>query len=215
MDATQPAADPFQDPFAGRPPDGVAPGRLDRGGPVAQRDLGIWVLILGDMMIFALFFGVFMYERGRNEDAFGAGRETLELGVGALNTVLLLTGSLFVVLAVSALRRRRPGLAKGLLAGAALCGFGFIADKVHEYAALIDAGHTPASNGFFTFFFVLTGIHLVHLVLALGVLAIVWRIAGSAEPEGRRLSTVEAGACFWHLVDLLWIVLFALLFLVR
>ena len=207
-------------PRAGLPvPDArPAPGeeRLPRGR--VPGEAGIWVFIVGDMLIFGLFFIVYMAHRAASPALFARSGATLSGTFGAANTVLLLTGSLCVVQAVHALRRRARRLAPVLLGAAMLCGVAFAVDKVFEYRAELRAGHTPTTNDFYTFYFMLTGLHLVHLCIAVLFLTIALRISlrpVRAVRAVRDMRTVEVAASFWHLVDLLWIVLFPLLYLVR
>jgi nitric oxide reductase NorE protein len=207
--------DQFRDPFS-EPAGSVAPGACQsrRRGRVPG-EVGVWVFIFGDLLVFSVFFGVFLYERGHDREIFEASRETLSLTIGAVNTILLLTASLFVALGVQAARRQAPTLARRMLVLAMLCGTGFVANKALEYGGKIRAGHTPGQNDFYMYFFAFTGIHLLHLLLGLLVLGIMWHIAGRASPSAAGIRNLEAGACYWHLVDLLWIVLFSLLYLVR
>jgi nitric oxide reductase NorE protein len=209
-------ADPFRDPFD--TPDlhaivAKASRRRLRGH--VPGEVGVWVFIFGDLLAFTLFFSVFMYERAHDRAVFEASRRTLELTFGAVNTLLLLTGSLFVALAVRAARQGRTGIGPRLLGPAVLCGAGFVVNKALEYAGKIDAGHTPAQNDFYMYFFAFTGVHLLHLLLGILVLAIMWRITRKPALTATDLRNLEAGACYWHLVDVLWLVLFALLYLVR
>ena len=83
-----------------------------------------------------------------------------------------------------------------------------------EYVSLATAGHGPGANHFYLYYFILTGLHLFHVCLGLGALAFVLTQTRRAELSATRTALVEGGACFWHLVDLLWIFLFALLYLV-
>jgi nitric oxide reductase NorE protein len=134
--------------------------------------------------------------------------------------LLLLTSSLLVALGVRAVRERIvPHRAPLLFAGAFLCGLGFVFDKYLEYSGLVGQGLVPVTNTFFTYYYVLTGIHLTHVLGGMCVLLYLWRAArrpiGDAEDFRIRVRGVENGASFWHVVDLLWIVLFPLLYLVR
>jgi len=176
---------------------------------------GLWVFILGDMVVFALFFGAIVVLRGEQTAMFRASQAALHPALGLVNTSLLLTGSLFVVLATRALRggSRRSA---SLFGGAIACGLGFAAVKVVEYAELVGEGHTAQTNDFFMYYFVFTGIHLGHLVVGLVLLSFL--VARGRRPEGLtsgQLVFVDCGACYWHMVDLLWLVLFPLLYLVR
>src|ERR1700748_3276948 len=93
---------------------------------------GIWVFVLGDMTVFALFFATFMYSRGKNRAAFARDHAELHVALGTLNTVLLLTSSLLVVLSVQRVLSGRRGNAWGLIAAAMGCGVGFVVVKAVE-----------------------------------------------------------------------------------
>jgi nitric oxide reductase NorE protein len=179
-------------------------------------EAGAWIFILGDMCVFAVFFSVYLIQRGHDPVLFAHSQEALNRNFGALNTILLLVSSLFVVLAIRAVRspsQRR--LAPRLVLGALACGGSFIVVKAFEYHEKIAAGITPATNDFYMYYFVLTGLHLFHLVIGMAVLIVLWRFSRKPELSKHQLAFFEGGACFWHMVDLLWIVLFPLLFLAR
>jgi nitric oxide reductase NorE protein len=174
---------------------------------------GIWVLVLGELFIFSIFFITIAAEHSTRPELFRQAQSTLNRSLGLVNTLLLLTSSLLVALAVGRIRARAPGV-RPLLYAAMACGSGFVLVKAAEYSEKIRAGVNIASSEFFTLYFAFTGIHLAHVLLGLGVLGVLAaaarnpdRIAGSA--------LVECGAIFWHLVALLWIVLFALFYLAR
>lgn len=176
-------------------------------------ETGIWVLILGDLMMFALFFATFTYYRSQDLAVFQAARTTLSPALGALNTVLLLTSSLFMARGVNAYRAGAAATARRQVLLAWLLGLGFVIDKIIEYRGLGAQGLGPGSNDYFLFYFMLTGIHLAHVLIGLGVLW--WVRARVTLPDltHANIAAVECGALFWHMVDLLWIVLFALLYL--
>lgn len=179
-------------------------------------EAGIWVLVLGDMAEFALFFGTFMYARGRNPAVFAAGNSTLNLTYGALNTVLLLTSSLLVAQAVATSQKAEhsPNVVR-LLNGAFLCGGGFVAIKALEWSHLLQAGHSITSSQFYLYYFMFTGIHLVHVLIGLTALGRIRQMARRSEPTFHLPETIETFGIFWHMVDLLWIVLFALFYLIE
>jgi len=175
---------------------------------------GIWVLIFGDMILFSVFFITFFVYRNEEYAIFAAGHELLNVRLGVLNTLLMVTSSLFVALATRALRRGLPN-AERWIAGAVACGVGFCIVKAFEYGAKIAHGITLNTTDFFTFYFMYTGIHLVHVLIGTGVLIYLFRrIRGAGERSGL-ITLVESGGSFWHLVDLLWIVIFPLFYLVR
>jgi nitric oxide reductase NorE protein len=180
-------------------------------------EAGIWIFIFGDMTIFAVCFLVYILERSKQPELFDASQETLNRNFGALNTIVLLLSSLFVVLAVHQMRAAHEVTARLMLIAAFLCGVTFVAVKAFEYHERIAAGQTPTTNSFYLLYFVLTGLHLFHLILGLGVLVALWLMGRKpmSAMSSNQWGFFEGAGCFWHMVDLLWLVLFPLIFLVR
>lgn len=176
---------------------------------------GIWVLIFGDMLVFGILFGTYLYYRAEDVGLFTSSQQVLNTTYGLVNTLLLLFSSLLVVLAVSAVRRGRPQHAPRLLIGAIACGLVFSVLKVIEYSDKVDMGITPQTNSFYMFYFFLTGLHWFHLLLGLGVLTYMYFSARRPALDARQFAWFEGCGCFWHMVDLLWIVLFPLLYLMN
>ncbi|MBX7433811.1 cytochrome c oxidase subunit 3 [Mycobacterium sp. Y57] len=177
-------------------------------------EAGTWVFLFGDMLVFGAFFVTFLVERSKAPEVFDAARTTLHIGVGVVNTLVLLTSSLFVVLALSAIRAGANAIGTRAVAAAVVCGLGFVGLKVFEYVSLASAGHGPGANHFYLYYFILTGLHLFHVCLGLAALTFVLTQTRRSELGATRTALVEGATCFWHLVDLLWIFLFALLYLV-
>ena len=175
-------------------------------------EAGIWVLVLGELFVFSMFFLTIAALHVAQPEVFREAQATLNRGLGLANTLLLLSSSLFVALALGRLRSGEPGAA-GRLGFAMICGGGFVIIKAFEYGEKIRAGANIASNEFFTLYFAFTGIHLAHVLLGLVVLGLMTAAARSPAVPGRS-ALLECGAIFWHLVDLLWIILFALFYLV-
>jgi len=178
-------------------------------------ETGTWIFIFGDMLVFAVLFATYLYYRGEDPGLFSRSQEALNPTYGAVNTLLLLVSSLLVVLAVHSVRRGLRGVAPRLIAGAFVCGVGFSAMKIVEYSDKVGHEITPATNDFFMYYFVLTGLHWFHLLLGLAVLSYLFVLSRRPSLTPRQFAFLEGGACFWHMVDLLWIVLFPLLYLVH
>jgi nitric oxide reductase NorE protein len=177
---------------------------------------GIWVLLFGDMMVFTVLFTVYLHQRGGRPELFAESQGALNRALGATNTLVLLTSSILVVFATRALRRPAlRHLARPLTLAGVAVGSCFVAIKAFEYHEKVAAGITPSTNEFFMYYFVLTGLHLAHVIIGLIVLTVLSTLARKPEPTKTHMAFFEGGACFWHMVDLLWIVIFPLIFLVR
>lgn len=175
---------------------------------------GIWLMVLADLAVFSAFFITFMVYRAQHLAVFEMSRQSMPRGYGLLNTLLLLSSSWLVARAVGAARIGRPEVGKRFVIGAIALGIAFVISKIFEYHGKISAGLTLNTNQFFIFYYMLTGIHLLHVLIGIGVLCFMTAVLSKSKMASSDLSAVESGATFWHLVDLLWVVLFALLYLV-
>jgi nitric oxide reductase NorE protein len=183
--------------------------------PRLRGDLGVWLIILAELLTFGIFFVSYAFARSRDVAGFNASQATLDLHSGALNTVLLITGSWCVARAVHAVRSNERTAGLHWLLAAMACGAGFGGVKVAEYAAKLNAGIDLTSNTFYTLYLMLTAFHFLHVIvalLALGYLAL--RLHRGAYGS-HDMHAMETGAAFWHMVDLLWIVLFALVYVLH
>lgn len=173
----------------------------------------MWFFILGDLLIFGVYFVCYMAYRAQNQELFLHSQQHLNQGIGVINTILLLSSSLFVALGTEAARARNATSAFRLIAVAFAFGLAFPLLKLVEWIPKLNAGITPGENLFFMFYYLLTGLHLVHVLLGLVILGFVLRdLRRSTTPN---ITFVETGATYWHMVDLLWLLLFALFYLVR
>jgi len=193
---------------------GVEPLRPATMG-VIPGEVGLWVFVLADMSLFALFFLVFMWEGRKAPELYAAGTSALVRPLGFINTLVLLLSSWLVVLAVHAHRRERYALVERELAGALMCAVVFGVVKAFEYAHEVGRGYGPSTDIFFTFYFVLTGIHLAHVIIGSGLLVGWMAKSRSRRPWAPSRRYVEGAAVYWHMVDLLWVVIFTLVYLVH
>ncbi len=177
-------------------------------------EVGLWVLIFGDLIVFAVLFVTYAVEFATNGVVIAASQMKLDRGLGLANTILLLTSSWCIAHAVIAARQGLPHTKRMIWAAVAL-GVAFVGVKTVEWGHHIANGDTLNSSSFFTFYFMYTGIHLLHVIIGLGVLT--W-LGLRCESDGRwtgSFPTLEGSAVFWHLVDLLWVMIFALIYLLR
>jgi nitric oxide reductase NorE protein len=177
---------------------------------------GIWILVLGEMSIFGILFCAYLFARSKEPLVFDASKHSLNTNYAFINTLLLLGSSLLVVNAIRALRLGRQVIASRLFAGGLLCGLAFSSLKILEYHDKVDHNLVVTTNDFYMWFFALTGYHFYHLIVGMGLLAcLVYMTRVSNECSPQQLRFAESCAVFWHMVDLLWIVLFPLLYLVK
>jgi nitric oxide reductase NorE protein len=177
----------------------------------------MWFFIIGDLLIFGVYFVAYMIYRGQNQALFLESQQYLDQGIGATNTVVLLTSSLFVALGTQAARAGKSVDAYRLFGLALAFGVAFPVLKMVEWIPKISAGVTPGENLFFMYYYVMTGLHLCHVLLGLAIMGFVMRdLRVSKELSNPpSIKFVETGAMYWHMVDLLWLVLFALFYLMR
>jgi nitric oxide reductase NorE protein len=190
-------------------------GMTERAGLRIPGEAGVWVLIFGDMIVFGLFFVTFVLYRSQSLQLYERAQQLMNQGFGVANTVLLLSSSWFVALAVRRARVDRSKLVPVLFALAFACGLGFGVIKFLEYGEKIRAGLTLNTNEFYTFYYMFTGIHFLHVLIGMGVLIFLAVISRKEVLTESDMSMLESGASFWHLVDILWIALFALLYLMK
>jgi len=198
-----------------RPPAGEQTSSSEAGGRIPG-EAGVWFLIFGDLVVFSVIFVVFINARGADASLFNASQATLHRTFGGLNTLILLTSSLLVALAVNVFRQsHQRSAARNLLYGAMLCAGAFLVNKGIEWTMLLIAGHGPPANSYYMYFFVLTGLHAAHVVLGIILLTVMIAFTRKDAPSENQYSFVESGACFWHLVDMLWLIIFSLLYLMH
>jgi len=173
----------------------------------------IWLFVVGDMVVFTLFFCTFGYFRADDLVLYQASQAKLGVHYGAINSLVLLLSSWLMVLSLGAAREGRHRLASHFIGGAFLCGLAFSVAKVLEYQGKLGAGIGLTHNEFFTFYYLLTGLHFAHLLCGLGVLAWFWFPLRRRAPNAEDLNNLESTAIYWHMVDLLWILIFTLLYL--
>jgi nitric oxide reductase NorE protein len=167
----------------------------------------MWVLIGSELLVFGLALAGYAGARVMDPAGFAVAQAELDRVAGTINTAVLITSGLFAALAVEAARAGARRQVRLWLALAGLLGLVFLVVKAREYGIELENGHGLGSGGFFTLYFLITGFHALHVVGGLVILALV-----AIWPEREH---VETGAAFWHMVDLVWLVVFPCLYLLR
>jgi nitric oxide reductase NorE protein len=178
-------------------------------------DLAMWCFILAELAVFGVFFLVYGYHRWRDPALFAGGQQHLGLLLPTLNTLLLLAGSAAIVAAVRAFAQDRQASGRRWLMLTMVAGGGFLVLKAFELGGKFAAGITLSSSDFWMFYLSLTVFHFLHVVLGMVIVAAVWWQARDGRYRGESITGVETAAAYWHMVDLVWIVLFALVYVAR
>ncbi len=190
----------------------------------ASAKLGIWLFLFTELMLFGglfLLYGVYL---ARYPHEFAAASHEMHKLLGTINTVVLLTSSLLAAMAVTAIRRNQAKTTVWLLVGTVFCAVLFLVNKYLEWSAEISNGIYPGSprlvagppgeSIFFSLYYLTVGLHGLHVLIGgilLTVVAI--RIKQGAINSGDH-AWLENSALFWHLVDLVWIFIFPLYYLI-
>ncbi len=167
-----------------------------------------------DMVIFWMMFLSFMSERLRHADLYAASQLRLNEIFGLANTLILLTSSWMVVEAIHAARRNEALHVRRFLGWAWLSGLAFAVDKFAEYSLKLRAGITPATNSFYSFYFFITVVHFLHVIAGMFFIAYCRGKAKVRVGTAAYVVGLENVGLFWHFVDVLWIFIFPLLYLV-
>jgi nitric oxide reductase NorE protein len=188
--------------------------RVESSPTASTAEDGVWLFVLGDLLIYGLLFVLYAHAAGTNTESFRAGQALLSRPIAFANTLVLLTGSWFVARALWSLRAGEFVRSERGVRGAIVCALAFIALKIIEYGTQIYQGWYLTSSDFLMYYFVLTSIHLLHVVAGVLVLMLMLRLVRARANSEHALRTFTGGAVFWHLVDLLWLMLFPLLYLI-
>jgi cytochrome c oxidase subunit III len=195
-----------------------------------QRDastLGMWVFLATEVLFFGGLFLVYSVYRSWYPAAFAAASRELDITLGTLNTAVLITSSLTMALAVHAAQTGERKLLMLFLLVTMALGVVFLGIKGDEYYEKFVVHHVPGpgfvfepaeyvrnAQIFFSLYFIMTGLHAVHMIVGLGIMTwmLVWAANGTITRE--YASPIEIAGLYWHFVDIIWIFLFPLLYLI-
>jgi cytochrome c oxidase subunit 3 len=198
--------------------------------------LGMWLFLATEIMFFGGMFCAYLIYRLAYFNAFAAGSQQLNVWMGGINTAVLIVSSVTVVLAVKAAEAGKRKLLVGYLVVTILLGMTFLVIKGFEYAEKFEKHHVPGltfsftdkfdDNGkqipvnskqaelFFSLYFVMTGMHALHMIIGCGLFTGLAILAWKGHYTANYFTPIENGGLYWHLVDIIWIYLFPLLYLI-
>lgn len=192
--------------------------------------MGMWLFLVQEILFFAGLFMAYIAMRYIYPDTWLAAAEELDKVMGATNTVVLLTSSLTMALGVRAAQMGNNKAVAGWCAATLVGAYGFMIIKFFEYSHKLHVGLLPgkffsfegleqnateAPQIFFSVYFMMTGVHGLHVVIGIGVIFWIMMKALGNSFSSENYAAVENVGLYWHLVDLIWIYLFPLLYLVR
>ncbi len=186
-----------------------------RAEPRLAGDGVVWLLVLAELLTFGLLFVSFAVARWREPELFAQGQAALSLHTGVLNTLLLVSASWAAVRAVRCFEDDRGHTGARWLLAALAGAIGFLVVKTHEFMGKVQAGFDWATDAFTLLYTLLTGFHYLHVLVGAIVFAVLWRKAQAGAYGRHHHMAPASGAVFWHMVDLLWMVLFPLVYVIR
>lgn len=176
--------------------------------------IGIWLFLASEVMLFGALFASYIVLRAGAID-WPHGADYLDIPLATINTIVLISSSVTMVMAWASLMRRSFGKFRLFMGLTVLCGLIFLVIKYFEYTAKFEHHYFPSTNTFLAVYFTLTGLHGLHVLIGMGYNAYLWGPGSKmwkTNPE-QFTNRVEAAGLFWHFVDLVWIFLFPVLYL--
>lgn len=206
MENTTQHADPHYDPEASK--------------------LGMWLFIFTELLLFGGLFIIYSIYRYLNPEAFRLAGEELNPVIGAINTLILLVSSMTIAMSTSALQKKNKGLAVFLMEVTIILALIFLINKYFEWGIKFHHGIWPGSQHlvndlskgeilFFGLYFVMTGLHAIHIIIGMIFIIITLNKVQKGTVHADRPSLLENAGLYWHLVDLIWIFLFPLFYLIH
>jgi cytochrome c oxidase subunit 3 len=176
--------------------------------------LGLWTFLATEVLLFGALFTAYTVFRLKYPALFQSEHLKLNRVLGTLNTFVLITSSLAVVLGVDAIRRGKARLLEKYYGVTVLLGAVFLCVKYIEWTEEFHHGLYPGTNIFFSLYFMMTGLHGIHVILGMGALTYVVILSRRGRFSGSYHTPVEVVGLYWHFVDLVWIYLLPLLYLI-
>jgi cytochrome c oxidase subunit 3 len=208
-------------------PDALAPHdsavHAEHYDPVACK-IGMWLFLFTEVLLFGTLFIVFAVYLTLHHFDFSAGSRQLDKLLGAANTMILLTSSLTMALSIAAIQRSNRRLSVAMLTVTMLLGLAFLGIKAHEWHHKFQHDLYPRSatmlakpygqQVFYGLYYTMTGLHALHVIAGCGAILAAMALVGLGRIHAGRYSYMENAGLYWHLVDVIWILLFPLFYLI-
>ncbi len=182
-------------------------------------DFAIWIIIYVELVTFAALFVGYAFARRADVELFNQSQLLLDQRLGFINTLILITSSYFLVKAIEVIKsvdtKKASQISSRWLLAAMILGSSFIILKIIEFSDKFEQGINLSTNTFFMFYIMLTVFHFMHVLLGLVILHAIYKKTKIGGYTKLDYVGMETGASYWHLVDMLWIVLFPLIYIIR
>ena len=185
---------------------------------------GMWLFLFTEMLLFGGLFVVYSVYRYRNSQAFHLAAEELSVFIGTINTIILLVSSTTIAMSITAIQKKNKKFALLLIAITILLGLAFLANKYFEWGSHIREHIYPGSpvlalrgQGdvlFYGLYFFMTGLHALHIIIGLVFIGVIASKIVRNKIDSGNYVLLENSGLYWHLVDLIWIFLFPLFYLI-
>ncbi len=175
---------------------------------------GMWLFLGTEILLFGGLFAAYAIFRAKYATLFHEQHKELDVTLGAINTVILIFSSLTMAMGVSAIQKGKKNFLSICLFITILCGLAFGVNKYFEYGAKFEHHLTPGTSIFFALYFMMTGLHMVHVFAGITILIVLLILNLKGKFSAQYNTPIEVGGLYWHLVDLIWIYLFPLLYLI-
>lgn len=186
--------------------------------------IGMWIFLYSEIILFGGLFVLYAVYLHRYPEFFAEGGKELDRVIGAINTIVLLVSSFTVAASITAIQRSAKKHAVGFLLFSILCGVIFLVNKYFEWGAKFHhdiypnsetlVSGEPGVNIFFGLYYVITGLHGLHVIIGMVLLSISLVLVLAGKVTSERFSMLDNSGLYWHLVDLIWIFVFPLFYLV-
>lgn len=186
--------------------------------------LGMWLFLFTELILFGGLFLVYSIYRMMNPEAFAAGSLHLDVSIGAINTIVLISSSATVALSITAIQLKRNRLTINLLLFTILAAFIFMVNKYFEWGHKFELGLFPGGDAFnalaggeklfYVLYYFMTGLHGLHVIIGAALIGwVAWEVKVGKQTHDN-FAFLENAGLYWHLVDLIWIFLFPLMYLI-
>lgn len=211
---------PLQTSHLGGPHIEMSKDAIHVSPPLSERryppgDLALWIFILAELLVFGVFFSAYAFTRANNVELFNTFQPTLDTNSALINTLALITSSYFVMRSVAAIREGNSQHCFRWLLAAMFMGIIFLVVKSGEYVHHYDEGINMRTNLFYMFYLSLTFFHFMHVIMGMVILGAVALKAKQGGYSADDHVGVESGASYWHMVDIVWLVLFPLVYIMH